>query len=108
VIRQLRFRRAVHLRQGLLALAQGLPVHEPYTLRLLVRAGLARPDGVATEAGRARAAKALLDERRWHLLRATRAYEAEAASDDGLTPIERVLTPDQVAALDARLGPRGA
>ena len=108
VIRQLRFRRAVHLRQGLLALAQGLPVHEPYTLRLLVRAGLARPDGVATEAGRARAAKALLDERRWHLLRATRAHEAEAASDDGLTPIERVLTPDQVAALDARLGPRGA
>jgi manganese/zinc/iron transport system permease protein len=62
-----------------------------------------RPDGVPTDAGRARAAKALLDERRWELLRADR--RGEPPRFDGLTPIDEVLTPDQLRALDARLGP---
>jgi manganese/zinc/iron transport system permease protein len=101
----LSFRRRVHLRQGLLALAQGQPVYEALTLRLLRRAGLIRRDGVATDAGRAAAAKALLDERRWQLLRADLASETAAARYDGLTPIESVLTPDQVATLDRALRP---
>jgi manganese/zinc/iron transport system permease protein len=106
-VRHLRHRRAVHLRQGLLSLAQGLPVHERYTLRLLVRAGLARKDGVPTEAGRAAAAKAVRDEARWALLRKERGQDAASALDDGLEPIESVLTRDELAALDARLSPRG-
>jgi manganese/zinc/iron transport system permease protein len=100
-----RYRRRVHLRQGLLALAQGIPVYERYTLRLLRAEGLVRPDGVPTEAGRAQAARAQRDEARWALARRTHAHEAAAALYDGLRPIESVLTPDQVADLDARLGP---
>ncbi|MFU8776374.1 MAG: metal ABC transporter permease [Roseovarius sp.] len=107
-LRHLRFQRRVHLRQGLLALAAGQPVYEPLTLRLMRRAGLARADGVATEAGRAMAARARLDERRWQILRSDPAFEAAAARYDGLTPLEDVLTDDQIAALDRGLGPEGA
>lgn len=108
LIRHLRFQRRVHLRQGLLALAQGQPIYERLTLRLLRRAGLARADGVATETGRARAAKALRDEKRWEVVRADRAHEAAAQLYDGLRDIETVLTPDQIVEIDARIGgPRG-
>ncbi|MGV6848693.1 MAG: metal ABC transporter permease [Marinibacterium sp.] len=105
LIRYLRFQRQVHLRQGLLALAQAQPIYEPLTLRLLRRAGLVRPDGVATEAGAARAARALRDERRWGVVRGTDGFETAAALYDGLTPIETVLTPDQIAEIDRRIGP---
>jgi manganese/zinc/iron transport system permease protein len=101
---RLRFRRRVHLRQGLLALAAGHPVYEPYTLRLLTEAGLARPDGVATETGRAEAAKAHRDEARWALARQIHAHEAAAAAYDGLTPIERLLTADEIAEIDRMIG----
>jgi manganese/zinc/iron transport system permease protein len=107
-LRHMRFQRRVHLRQGLLALAAGQPVYEPLTLRLMRRAGLARADGVATEAGRAMAARARLDERRWQILRSDPAFEAAAARYDGLTPLDEVLTGDQIAALDRKLGPEGA
>jgi manganese/zinc/iron transport system permease protein len=108
LLRYLRFQRRVHLRQGLLALAQGQPIYEKLTLRLLRRAGLARADGVATEAGRARAAKALRDERRWQVVRSDQVYEAEAALYDGLRDIETVLTRDQIAEVDRAIGgPRG-
>lgn len=98
-----RFQRRVHLRQGLLALAQGQPIYERLTLRLLRRAGWARRDGVATTEGRGRAGRALLDETRWQLIRRDPSFEAAAAHYDGLTPIERVLTPDQIAEIDARI-----
>lgn len=104
LLRHLRFQRRVHLRQGLLALAQGQPIYEPLTLRLLRRAGLARADGVATDAGRARAAKALRDEKRWQVVRADQAHEAAAALYDGLRDIETVLTRDQIADVDHRIG----
>ncbi len=104
LIRHLRFQRRVHLRQGLLALAQGQPIYERLTLRLLRRAGLARADGVATDAGRARAAKALRDEKRWEVVRADQAQEAAAQLYDGLRGIETVLTADQIAEIDARIG----
>lgn len=108
VLRHLRFQRRVHLRQGLLALAQGQPIYEALTLRLLRRAGLVRPDGVPTEAGRARAAKALRDEKRWEIVRADLAHEAAAALYDGLRDIETVLTRDQIDEVDRRIGgPRG-
>ncbi len=100
---QLRYRHQVHIRQGLLALAQNQPIYEAFTRRLLQRAGLARPDGVATDTGRALAAKALRDEHRWAVLRADPAYASAAARYDGLTEIETVLTPDQITVLDTRI-----
>ncbi|WP_297773282.1 metal ABC transporter permease [uncultured Roseovarius sp.] len=106
-LRHMRFQRRVHLRQGLLALASGQPVYEPLTLRLLRRAGFLRPDGVATDAGHAMAARARLDERRWQTLRSDPQFEAAAARYDGLTPLEEVLTADQIAALDRGLGLAG-
>ncbi|MBO9397891.1 metal ABC transporter permease [Shimia sp. R9_2] len=103
-IRHNRFQRRVHLRQGLLALAQGQPIYEAYTLRLLRRAGLAHADGVATDTGRARAAKALRDEKRWETVRQDQAFESAAALYDGLRDIETVLTADQTAEIDHRIG----
>lgn len=104
VLRHRRFQKRVHMRQGLLALAQGQPIYEAYTLRLLRQAGFAQADGVATDTGKARAAKALLDEKRWELVRADPALEGAAALYDGLRALETVLTSDQIADLDRRLG----
>ncbi len=104
ILRHLRFQRRVHIRQGLLAMAQGQKIYEPLTLRLLRRAGLVRADGVATEAGKARAAKALRDEKRWEIVRADQAHEATAALYDGLRDIESVLTRDQITEIDHRIG----
>ncbi|WP_170467204.1 metal ABC transporter permease [Ruegeria arenilitoris] len=104
VLRHLRFQRRVHIRQGLLALAQGQKIYEPLTLRLLRRSGLVRADGVATETGKARAAKALRDEKRWEVVRSDQAHEATAALYDGLRDIETVLTRDQIAEVDRQIG----
>lgn len=108
VLRHRRFQARVHVRQGLLALAQEQPIYEGLTLRLMRRAGLIRADGVATEAGRAKAARALLDERRWQMLRSDPRHEAAAARYDGLTPLETLLTADQIAELDRALKPEAA
>ncbi|MFT6457795.1 metal ABC transporter permease [Pseudophaeobacter arcticus] len=104
VLRHLRFQRRVHLRQGLLALAQGQAIYESLTLRLLRRAGLTRADGVATAKGRARAAKALRDEHRWQVVRSDISHEAAAALYDGLRDIETVLTQDQIQEIDRQIG----
>ena len=93
----------IHVRQGLLAIAQGQPIYEKLTLRLLVRAGLAQADGVPTEAGAAHAAKALRDEHRWRVVRADQNLTGAAALYDGLVEIESVLTRDQLAAVDAQI-----
>lgn len=100
-----RFQYRVHRRQGLLALARAEPIHDPLTLRILRRSGAIRPDGVATDKGRALAAKSLRDERRWEVARMIHQDTAFAGRHDGLTPIEAVFTQDQIADLDARLGP---
>lgn len=106
-LRHRRFQRGVHIRQGLLALAQGQPIYEPLTIRLLRAEGLARADGVPTDTGRARAARAHWDEKRWEIARATPELEMAAARYDGLTRLEEVLTPDQIADIDARISPPG-
>ncbi|KRS13848.1 zinc ABC transporter permease [Roseovarius atlanticus] len=106
VLRHRRFQARVHVRQGLLALAQGQPIYEGLTLRLMRRRGLIRPDGVATDQGQAQAAAALRDERRWQALRSDPAHEEAAASYDGLTPLDDILTPDQLTALDEGLRPK--
>ncbi len=108
LLRHRRFQSRVHLRQGLLALATSQPIYERLTLRLMRRAGFVRSDGVATVSGRAQAGKALLDERRWQILRSDPRHEAAAARYDGLTPLETLLTQDQLDALDRHLKPEAA
>lgn len=103
--RRRRFGRRVHRRQGLLAIARAEPIHDPLTLRILRREGLIRADGVATAAGRARAAKIARDERRWDVAREIHQNTALAGRYDGLTPIEDVFTADEIAEFDRRLGP---
>ncbi|QHQ36778.1 metal ABC transporter permease [Algicella marina] len=105
--RRQRFQRRVHLRQGLLALAREERILEPLTLRVLRRAGLIRADGVATDAGRARAARTLRDEARWDMALLQFNDEMVAGRYDGLTPIEEVLTGDEIAEIDRRLARPG-
>lgn len=104
LLRHRRFQARVHRRQGLLALAARHPIREGYTLRLLAREGLVRPDGVLTEAGRAHAAKVARDERRWDVAREIHQDAGLTGRYDGLTPIEDVFTPDEIAEFDRRLG----
>ncbi len=105
VLRYRRFQARVHRRQGLLSLAAQHPIREAYTLRLLAREGLVRPDGVPTDAGRAQAAKVSRDERRWEVAREIYQSAGLTGSYDGLTPIEDVFTADEIAEVDRRLGP---
>ena len=105
LLRHRRFQIRVHRRQGLLALAHGEPIREPYTLRLLQRENLIRPDGVATGLGRAKAAKISRDERRWVIAREVHQDTGLTGRYDGLTPIEEIFTPDEIKDFDRRLGP---
>ena len=107
-LRHRRLQHRVHLRQGLLAMAQGQPVYEALTRRMLRRQGLMQADGVATAAGRSEAASALLDESRWQALRRSTSLSDLTARDDGLTRIDTVLTPDQLDRLDRERAPRPA
>jgi manganese/zinc/iron transport system permease protein len=100
LINHLAFQRRVHLRQGLLALARQEPIHDGMTIATLSRAGLIRPDGVATDAGRAQAAKAARDEHRWEVARRIHKDTSLTGRYDGLTPIEHVFTPDEIANFD--------
>jgi len=102
-LRHRRFQHRVHLRQGLLAMARGEAIYDRLTLSILRRRGLIRRDGVATEDGRGAAGRALLDEARWAAARRLRADDPVLDRYDGLTPIDDVLTDDQVAHLDSLL-----
>ncbi len=104
ILRHRRFQVRVHRRQGLLALAHGEPILDPMTLAVLGRDRLIRKDRVATDEGRAQAAKVLRDERRWEIARRIHQDEAIAGRYDGLTPIEAVLTKDEIAEIDRRIG----
>jgi manganese/zinc/iron transport system permease protein len=103
-----RFQIRVHLRQGLLAIARGEAIHDRLTLKVLNRAGLIRRDGVPTDDGRALASKALRDEKRWDVARALHRDVAVTGRYDGLTPIETVLTDDEITEIDRRIGPPAA
>ncbi len=104
LLRHRRFQVQVHRRQGLLALAHGEVILDPLTLSVLRRDGLIRADGVATDLGKAQGAKVLRDERRWQLARQFHQDEAVSGRYDGLTPIEAVLTQDEIAEIDRRIG----
>lgn len=104
IVRHRRFQWRVHRRQGLLAMARSEPIREPFTLHVLHAEGFVRKDGVPTDAGRAQAAKIARDERRWDIAREVHQDAGLTGRYDGLTPIEQVFTPDEIAAFDARLG----
>lgn len=104
LLRRRRFQIRVHRRQGLLSLAHGEPIFDPLTLRVLARDGLIRPDRVPTERGRAEAARVLRDERRWERVRRIHRDEAVSGRYDGLTPIDSVLTRDEIDEIDRGLG----
>lgn len=95
----------VHMRQGLLALARDERIYDPLTLKLLRRAGYVRPDGVATEAGRAAAGRARYEEAVWALYRRLFPEEALLQEHQGLMSVDEALPPDIVADLRARLDP---
>ena len=100
VLRQRRFQRRVHRRQGLLALSRDEPIHDPFTIAILKADGLIRPDCVPTDNGRAEAARAARDEARWRAAREIHNDTALTGRYDGLTPIEAVFTRDQIAEFD--------
>ena len=104
VIRHRRFQRRVHRRQGLLALSRSEPIHDDLTLRTLRGEGLIRPDGVATETGRALAAKTARDEHRWDIAREIHQDAGLTGRYDGRSPIEQVFAPDEIAEFDRRIG----
>ncbi|WP_417210658.1 metal ABC transporter permease [Antarctobacter sp.] len=104
VFRHRRFQRRVHRRQGLLALARREPIHDELTLRVLRAEGLIRADGVGTETGRAQAAKIARDERRWDVAREIHQDTGLTGRYDGLTPIEEVFAPDEIAEFDRKIG----
>lgn len=100
-----RFRRRVHLRQGLLALARDEPIFDSLTLTLLRRQGYIRRDGVPTPPGRAAARDAEHEERLWALYRERYPDDALHQEFSGLVPIARVLPPDAIIALESQLPP---
>ncbi|MBF9041879.1 iron chelate uptake ABC transporter family permease subunit [Rhodobacterales bacterium HKCCE4037] len=108
VIARNAFQERVHRRQGLLAMARREPIHDRLTLKILRSEGLLRPDGVATEEGRAAAAKIARDERRWSVARRLHKDTALTGRYDGLTPIEDVFTADEIAWIDTHVVTKGA
>jgi len=102
-LRHWRFQRRVHARQGLLALARNEAILDRFTLAVLRRSGFIRRDGVATLQGRAAAAKAQQDEARWAEAQRSQTDDPVLEQYDGLTPIEDLLTHDQIADLDRRM-----
>lgn len=123
LLRQRRFQQAVHRRQGLLALARDEAIYDRQTLSVLRREGLIRRDGIATEAGQAAIAAARLDEARWQALRLSAHRPGEGSIEagttlptgdhpvlpsggavEGLTPLDVLLTPDQLRRLDDEIG----
>ncbi|HRD78050.1 MAG TPA: metal ABC transporter permease [Hyphomicrobiaceae bacterium] len=108
LLRRQRFRKAVHLRQGLLSLAHRERILDGLTLSVLRRRGFIRRDGVATERGLKAAAEALRNERRWDIARELHRTELATSELIGLAPIDTVLTRDEVAAIDRRLALSGS
>ena len=107
-LRHWRFQRVVHERQGLLAMARGEPVFDPFTRRVLRFKGFLRRTGTATEAGKAAASAMLRDQMLWNRYRELYPEEAVLLDDWSLKPIDSILPGDLVADLERALGPSGA
>ncbi len=104
-VRHRRFRRIVHERQGLLAVARGEPVFDPYTWRILRRRGFIRRSGQPSPEGIAAASAMARDQALWNRYREAWPEEAVALADWSLRPIEEVLPPDLIAELEGTFEP---
>lgn len=98
-----RFKRLVHLRQGLLAVARSEVIYDTLTLRVLRRHGYIRRDGVATPLGETAARDAEHEEQLWAMYRNRYPDEAAQLDHQGLEPISSALPPDTVISLEAEL-----
>ncbi|QJQ97079.1 metal ABC transporter permease [Halomonas sp. PA5] len=98
-----RFRRRVHLRQGLLSLARQEAIYDSLTLDILRRQGYIRRDHVPTSSGLAAAWDAQHEERLWALYRARYPDEAAQFDHQGLVAINDALPPDTVMLLKSQL-----
>lgn len=96
------YRRRILRRQGLLRLAEGGTVDETRTRAILRDEGLIDETGVLTDTGHTAARAAAQDDRRWQLFQRQDSAGA-LARHDGLTPLDALLTRDEVAALDRQL-----
>jgi len=94
------FRRRVHRRQGLLALARGEAIYDGFTLRVLRSAGWIRRDGVPTQTGRRAAREAARDEALWALHRQRQPGDGAFRYYHRVMPIRAVLPPDVVRDLE--------
>ena len=103
-LRHWRFQRRVHRRQGLLALARREPIYDGFTLRILRHSGMIRRDGVATLRGKTASQKAARDEARWAMARRILPDDSAIERYDGLTPIEDMMTQDQIDEIDRVIG----
>lgn len=102
-IRHYRFQQKVHRRQGLLSLARGEKIYDRLTLKILMKEGFIREDGVATQIGHSAAAKALLDEHRWAIYRNIYQDITTVHSLSELDDISTILTTDQLIEVDRHL-----
>lgn len=99
-LRRQRYRRRVHLRQGLLALHRHEHIYDGMTLRLLRKAGWVRHDGMATPAGMLAAQAARRDEDLWTLYRRLYPCNAAALYQPRLQPLHQSLPPDELLELE--------
>jgi len=97
------FRRRVHRRQGLLALARAEAIYDGFTLRVLRAGGWIRRDGVPTAKGRRAARDAAHDEALWALHRKLQPADVALQLYHRLLPIDAVLSPDALRELEGRL-----
>lgn len=96
--RQRRFKTVVLERQGLLAIARGLPPAGD-TLAALKRRGW-WSGSAPTPAGKAAAVEAARDEDRWRAYRALHPEEAAASPSQGILPLTLELSAEMIATLD--------
>jgi len=97
--KQQSFKRRVHERQGLLALARNEVIADPATAQVLRRAGHVDAQGQATPSGLTAARAVLRDEQLWQRYRDAHPEDDMARNQFGLQRIETVLPADVVAAL---------
>ncbi|MGX9356111.1 metal ABC transporter permease [Roseobacteraceae bacterium S113] len=98
-----RFQNRVHMRQGLVALSQGLDILEPRTRRLLRRNGWLRKDGVVTDTGQHAIRDVARDEARWRQWRQAQLANGTTVTQHAIDTIDTILTPDEITALDDKI-----
>ncbi|WP_068080707.1 metal ABC transporter permease [Polycladidibacter stylochi] len=104
-IRHRRFQKIVHTRQGLLTIANGQPILEPLTRKLMIKNSYMCGDGRVTDYGFSVAQKMARDQELWNRFKELDPEAAHSLQDWSLRPIEEVLPYDVVSELETGLKP---